>query len=545
VVYALASWKTAWVFLVCVCVFILLRSRDFVAVDGAVRCLEVFHRRELFFHANNHLLYPAAIFLWHHLLGLSGYQATTPVAYLAASQLLNAFAAAGCCAIVFRLGTLMTGSWRLALVGTALLAGSRAFLLHATNSAEPMLGLLWSLLATFVLALPPGREGLRAPLAAGALVALAMATYQSMAFILPAVLALSWVGSASKSTAFARLAGVIGGMLCTVAVTYGWSYTEQGIPGLAAKLARFFVIADGNGAFGGISLRNVLLLPLGLTTSLVAALPDHFSGIRSLVAAGAWAVGFALSVAVVATLAVVVAAWKAWQARALGAAGQHRLVVALIVGLVSTTVPPLVWDPLYEKLWLQPLVCVSLLLPVALATKSSTRMKRASWVAVMGVMAISASNLVAAIEAHREPTPYLGEAERVAALTRPGDLVVHEWDAISVLFGTIWGWDQKRHRFDFPTYAVELGPRARQALDEAVAATLRRQGRVFFLGVVDQPPEQWRVFLGGRAGVQFSELAPYRRSLRRLATFRYRAGHVHLYEWSPRAGHRQSLDTGT
>jgi len=87
-----------------------LRSHVYTDVDGAVRCLEVFHRQELFFHANNHLLYPVDVFAWHRLLSLFGVKATSPFEYLALTQIMNAVAAAGCAAVLYRLALLAMGS---------------------------------------------------------------------------------------------------------------------------------------------------------------------------------------------------------------------------------------------------------------------------------------------------------------------------------------------------------------------------------------------------------------------------------------------------
>ena len=41
--------------------YVLLRSKNILAVDGAHRCLEVFRRQGVFFHGNNHMLYPVDV----------------------------------------------------------------------------------------------------------------------------------------------------------------------------------------------------------------------------------------------------------------------------------------------------------------------------------------------------------------------------------------------------------------------------------------------------------------------------------------------------
>ena len=44
------------------------RSPDLMAVDGPFRSCEVYYRQEIFFHANNHLLYPVNVRTWGRLM---------------------------------------------------------------------------------------------------------------------------------------------------------------------------------------------------------------------------------------------------------------------------------------------------------------------------------------------------------------------------------------------------------------------------------------------------------------------------------------------
>ena len=84
------------VFLIFLTLFLSFRSKQYTAVDGALRCLEVYHRQSIFFLGNNHLLYPANIFLWSRALDLIGLKASNVFEYLSASQAMNCTAAAGC-----------------------------------------------------------------------------------------------------------------------------------------------------------------------------------------------------------------------------------------------------------------------------------------------------------------------------------------------------------------------------------------------------------------------------------------------------------------
>src|SRR5258707_10917432 len=126
----------AIVFLAAGLIFSLLRSKDIFAVDGAFRCLEVFQRPSIFFHDNNHMLYPVNVFVWTRLAGVLGFATPTRQDFHALVELMNCFAAAASLSIVFYLTKVALCSVRVALCVTAGLAFSKAFLLHANHFAE-------------------------------------------------------------------------------------------------------------------------------------------------------------------------------------------------------------------------------------------------------------------------------------------------------------------------------------------------------------------------------------------------------------------------
>ena len=48
--------------------YAVFRSPDLMAVDGPPRSCQVYHRQEIFFHGNNHLMYPVNVPMWNRLL---------------------------------------------------------------------------------------------------------------------------------------------------------------------------------------------------------------------------------------------------------------------------------------------------------------------------------------------------------------------------------------------------------------------------------------------------------------------------------------------
>lgn len=509
--------------------FAALRSRNYTMVDGAVRCVEVYHRQALFFHDNNHLLYPVNVLLWHQGLAEIGVRAANPIEFLRLTQLMNALAAAVTLAAFSGLVWIATASRWAALLGAALLGLSRAFLLHATNSAEPMTGLMWSCLAVLLLALALRRGSLSLALAAGALFSLSLASYQSMALAAPIGLALclGWRDRAPRRRLHILLAVIAGGLLTTVLI-YGLAYSRMGIESPAAMIRRFFGLVE-SGTFGGLSLRKVALLPLGLASNLLPALPDGFSGFRSLLRNPAATLRLVLTLLGVVALTVLVAVrtrrgWGRFPAPA-------RLAVAAgMVGALATVIAPAVWEPLYDKLWLQPMVCLIFLLVVALASGAFPAKGRQAGLLLAAVLA---TNLVPAVEDHRRATPHLREAEQVARQVEPRDLLIHDWDQISVLYATFWGGALDRHTFDVPTYSVRSGPRVLDQLRQEMERTRARGGRIWFLGILDQSPETWQTFLGTRTGIPFESFGSWRESARIVQRLPYDGSTLTLRQWEP------------
>lgn len=524
------AWTLALLALVAFLLFAALRSRDFTSVDGAVRCVEVFHRQEPFVHENNHLLYPVNVFSWHRLLGWIGLRAETPLEYLPLTQLMNGAAAAVTLAAFAALVWLATASWQAALLGAALLGLSRAFLLHATNSSEPMVGLMWSCLAVLLLALARRHGSLALAALGGTLFALALATYQSMALAAPIGLVLCLARRSEEPRRPLRLLGavIVGGLLGT-GLIYGLAYGLTGTSTPGAMVRRFFSIGGAPGTFGGLSLRKAVLLPLGLANNLLEVLPADFSGFNSLLRDPAAVVRAALTVLGILLLAALVAlrTRRAWDRLASPA----RLGIAAgLTGFLVTVIAPLAWEPLYDKLWLQPLACLLFLLAVALASAAFPARGRQAGLLLAVVLA---TNLAWAWEDHRRETPRLREAEQVARQVEPRDLLIRDWDQVSVLYGALWGGALDRHTFDFPTRAVRSGPGVLDELRQEMSLAEARGGRIWFLGILDQPPGPWGEFLGKKAGVPYESLAGYRREARIVRRLSHGESSITLRQFLP------------
>lgn len=515
------------VFAVALLVFALLRSSDYMMVDGAVRSIEVMRHPALFFHGNNHLLYPAYILGWTRLLGAVGFDVTGSVDYIRSAQLLNALAAAvtvtALCWLIRRAGA----SWALAVLGAAAFALSRAMLLHATNGAEPAVGLMWSALAAVLVVQSVDRRSALLAAAGGAALALAMASYQSMVLIGPGLLLYLWLATPRGARA-TSIASLLGAAALATAIVYGWAYAHEGITTPGAMLGRFFRLDGAPSVYGGLRITKLPSLALGLAYGLVPVLPPTWLGWRALLAGEMGALDV-VRVLLGVAIGVVCAGWLAWKAWRQGRAASQGARAAWIAGAVAMLaclVPSSLWDTLYEKLWLQPIAlgvlgaCAVLAIPGAVGRR--TRLA----VAVL-VAAGAAVNLAASVRARVAPHTCRQEAEAVARVLRPADLLVHEWDPVSFDFHVFVAGE--RVMFDLVSEARDRGAGAAQTLDYAKRATWERGGLVFYLGVFDLSRERWDAFLGGRAGLPYDALAGSRARAKLVDTFNCRGARVTLW----------------
>jgi hypothetical protein len=470
-------------------IFFILRSQQFMAVDGAIGCFQVFKSNTIYFHGNNHLLYPFNVFLWSRFISILGYTAGGPLEFISLTQIMNCLAGAGCISIIYWLCHIVTSSVRISLgvvIGTGF---SKAFLLHATNSAEPIVGLFWSLLAILVTIIALQKRWAWMIFFAGLLLSLAMASYQSMILIglVVAFLCLKWPSIEKRYLYLLCL--IIGGLFGVVAI-YGTAYFYSGTYGLSAMIDRFITL-KGKEIYGSIELRKIVSFPIALVrnTFNTSTIPG-----TALILLGT----------IFFTFINFSQGWKSY--RSLSEEYKLALLCAAL-GLLATIAVPIYWMVGYDKLWLQPILCFfflsGLLIKISTDTKKSVILRQA---AILLLIVEVATNLTWAIPARFRETRYLREAEQVVQIVKPEDLIINDWDGVSVLYGTIWG---KGHILNLPTSAEEYGIKSLEKVDQAIKETRDRGGQIYFLGVLDHSVQKWSESLG-RRGIPYDNFEKYR-----------------------------------
>jgi hypothetical protein len=536
-------WSLRWVHFTILLVgfslfYARFRSPDLMAVDGAFRSCEVYHRQDVFFHANNHLLYPVNVRAWDRLVRPALGTCGDPLEFARRTQLMNGLASALSVAIFFLLLRGATGSPGIAFWAACAYGFSYGLLVHATNAAEPLVGLLWSFVAVATAALSRKGDGRHSWLAAlaGLFLATAMAAYQSMVLVGPAVFLLC--AAPTKGTGLSRqsirrgqvvrvLALLAGGTTSVVAI-YRWAYAHQGIKGVKAQLHEFLEVAGGD-VYRGFSASKVINTPIGLVGNFFHAYPADYSGLRlffRLHAGDGWAAWLVLLVFASALVAVTLAA-MIWRYRSNLVPCQRLGLWVAAVAAVCTLFAPIYWAPTYDKLWLQPIAVLIALAALVLAALPLTPGRHAVMMGCMAAITLEVliSGLWVVANSGRE-TPYLQEARQVDAILQPDDLLIYEWHGVSVLYVALYGFG--RPQVCFPTAAHRRGVALIDDIRELSRQAQDRGARVYFLGVMDHTEASWESFIGRRLHIPYHARDGFRERCHPMAAFPLKTRNVTL-----------------
>ena len=403
-----------------------------------------------------------------------------------------------------------------------------------------MVGILWSFLGVGVAALSWRTKSLWPPFLSGLLFALAMATYQSAVLLGPAALFVIWRSRLNAAqSGRSRSPGIlavfcfgISAALGSISI-YGWAayHRGQSANGSQSLIASLFARSESR-AFFGVHIIKFVRIPVGLVHNVFPILSDY-TGLRNLLRGPILPIlGLVLLLLVVGMLFVFCAARLSRRWSSLTPT-LRTSVLAAGLGLVFCLFPVATWSELYDKLWLHPLACICFLLGISLhwISKEFVAPRLLTHVLPALVLAGVLPNLGSLQRRHAFKAPEMSEAQRLAAMVQPKDLVVGEWDGVSTLYG--FGWAADDQYFSFTSNAATVGSRVISDLRNAVLKTQKAGGRVFFLSVLDLPKDSWDSFLGSRCGVYYSELDVYRSHSIVRATFETRSRQSTLMEFEP------------
>jgi hypothetical protein len=515
-------------------VYILLLSNQYAAVDGALRCLAVYWHRPPYLGPNNHLLYPVNVRLWAHFAAVAGVHPRTPADFLRMTAALNALGAGGSVALVEVLVWRFTRDWKSALLAAVAYAFSWALLLHATSSAEPIVGLFISLVAVLVTTAGLARRRFALLFTGGICLAFALANYESMflAAALLYLLCLVWpdgTAVSGRGTWFLlpirRVLALMLGTAAGVIGIYGVAYHSIGITAPHAMLRAFFRIGGEPAVYGGWRTSKLANLPAGLVNNLIGVLPADYQGIRWLLH-----IDHAASAAALMLVLVLLASALLMLARsAAELCRTHRATVFAVVccgGFLFELLPLAYWDPLYSKLWLQPLAFMAVFGGVLASRMDRVSARRLGALVLLIIALELIVNLPQALYAHIEPTRCLDDTLKVAKLIGLRDKVVTDFDPVSSLWMGLYDRDPARTLL-FPAVAAST---SLPTLDRWTGECEHSGCRILFVALLDQSREVWEAFLGKRLRVPYDSLARYRWASRSINRFSCEPGSLRVYE---------------
>jgi hypothetical protein len=504
-------WPAAALFCAFLLLFLLLPSQHYAAVDGAMRCLEVLHSPTLSLHGNNHVLYPFWVFLWSKLAAAIGIHATSPFEFIRVTEAMNSVLAAASIALLFTLINLFT-DLEIATLCTLLFGCSTALLLHASNSAEPVAGLFFAVLGISLLATGLRREKGALLVAAGLSFAVGLASYQAMATIAGAgaFLVIWWAASVRGGGDILRFALVRLGLVCLGGVVgicgiFIFAYAYQGIP-LSQMPRQFFSVGGSPEVYGGFTLRKLVNLPFVLLANLYSGLPLDYVGVRSLFSnlqRPAWISAVLAGLLLVSCIGLLAGKGLRNLLR-----GSHAAVATTAVLAAALLIFPLLdWQPEYDKLWLLPLAALASTLAASFHPGALlARQRKVLAGLLLGVLVLEIGmNIPRLVRNRFNPTPHLADAEVVRGLVRPHDWVVVNFDDVSGLWLAFWGYDAK-----YLLLPASTAAQAAKWLNAAKQDCMHTDGRILFLGVMDEDRKAWDSFLGPQVRIPFSLLDEYR-----------------------------------
>ena len=495
-----------------------LASNNYTAVDGGVRCLDVFFAGQPFIHGNNHMLYPYHIYVFNKALSSCGLTASDAIQYFHLSIFLNAAAAAMALGVLFLIMLDLGISDKLSVLGVTLLAFSDSFAINATNPNEPMAGLCLSAIAVWLSLVADRRRSFFLSCLSGCVFAYAMATYQSMIFWLPAVLAVYvfklWKEKDNKLSCFILLGAVVSAFLISTIVIYGYAYDRfYHISGFSRCFARFLQ-ADGfgHGAWGKFSLINFPMLFPGLVQAFFH-LP--FAGLRQTFLDPAsvklWILPFVVVAVLCAMLLFVIQ-------RLIKQQDLNKWIwFMLLLFVMIPSVCPFYWTITYSKLWLQPLAAFAVLTAFSLSAlnKVVANGQKRQWI-IGFVIAFSAImltwNEVTVLLPNHHGTPEVDTImSQIDMNVEDNSLVFTNWDAVGVTFSHLY--PRSREIISLPALVIETRPSGLQKFMDAKIADAVKQGRhVYFLGVLDTARTDWDAFFKSQLGVDYDSFEKYRKA---------------------------------
>jgi hypothetical protein len=501
-------------------------SKDFTEVDGPFRCFDVYHSPQPQIHGNNHLLYPINIYLWNQALSAVISPPVDALEFGKRSQIMNITAMSATMALFYVLAKNISGKLYITVFATLGLGLSKAYILHGTNSAEPVLGLLWSTLTIALLAwgLCDNKKQPYIVFLAGIFLALAMATYQTMVLIGVGCLSLSCIKREENDWKISIKTGIIflAGCALGALVFFGSAYYYDGSLSPLDMVKRFFHLDGGGNVYGGFSFSKLINLFMGFT--LNQFLTPQWAGYRNYLKINFWSYWtvWMACTGTIGTIFLLLVSKEFFKSNSI----PKIITLSLSLALLTCIIGPLCWDPTYDKMWLQPLMLIWF--GALYSWKNQKKFGATIIYITLGLTILP--NFFWGFFRNPKEYKYVQPALELIQTVNPKDILVTDWNKISIIAGCL---DNKNEIFPLISYASSNPLGTVERLSTLHQKAKAQKGRLIFFGILDQPIETWEPFLGKRCGLPFAALEPFRRSCKQIGSFSEKDITLNLYEIDP------------
>jgi hypothetical protein len=522
-----STWcQSALIFTFFFSYYFLSISKDFTEVDGPFRCFEVYHSPQPQIHGNNHLLYPINIYLWNQTLSIVISPPVDALEFGKRSQIMNITAMSATMALFYALAKNISGILYLAVLATLGLGLSKAYILHGTNSAEPVMGLLWSTLTIALLAwgLCDNKKQPYIVFLAGIFLALAMATYQTMVLIGVGCLSLSSIKREENNLKFSIKFGLIflAGCAFGALVFFGSAYYYDGLLNPIDMVKRFFHLDGGGNVYGGFSFSKSINLFMGFI--LNQFITPQWTGYRDYLKKNLWGywTPWMVCVGIAGIIFLFCVAKGFLQSKKISKSIKLSIVFALLVCLVG----PLGWEPTYDKMWLQPLMLIWLITLYSWKSQGNFSRFLIHTVVLLTIM----PNFFWGYFRNPKEYKYVRPALELIEVLNPNDILVTDWNPITIMALCL---NTRTECFGMISYAHSnpLGTVAK--LESLLSKASSQDGRLIFCGILDQTHEIWDPFLGNRCGLPFYSLESFRKSKILIDQFKDGKNFLNVYAIGP------------
>ena len=509
----LASWQTGFlVGMSATLIYLTLLTQQY-AGDG-LRWYDVIsgvaaHQ----FKNTQHLLYPLLARLYFFIL----HELVNVPASFQLAQSMNALfggLAVGC---LFYTLHRLTRQWTIALGGSAILAFSRAFTLHATDMTEPMPGASLSLLAiAIVIMYLTSIEHHRLLLwVASAIVGIAASLYQSNVLTVIGIGALILLCDSASWRIRVVDTIVCVGIAGTIAL--GIYMSAYLLSGNATSFIQAFRMSlrTENDATQGIYIE----LSLRRAGALVFGLGDTFFGLRAIGEQGTnffvnsdiWTIAGTVSLAAYGWIVAGVLFFIYAVQRKQLIAFNQRIILACLIWLAPQLLLLLLWGARYSKLWILPLAIIILMLGVIVHNVSLAATYRRFGLSIFfGGLVVPVilwgffTNLLP-----DRTTPNLGMLDTldIAQRVSPKDAIISPWG------GTPYAVPSKPQAISLVVFALSQNLNsdlAMLSLQDEIRRVCLGGGEVYFYGLLELSEAEWNLSNGQRLRLPFSSLAKYR-----------------------------------